>query len=369
MQLLLDIATLRLCSVIAASAFAAVFLLLWAAHPGERHWPCWAASLGGYATVLVGFAAATDHRVIAVLFAALGMTSTLVLVGVRQLEEPRDPAWLWALGLAPGVGYALPLLALGLHPDEAAAWPCRFAASLGLAANTAAIGSILLFGRQAVPGWGGRIAGAALLGYLPAYAVDMAVEVMQRGSLGIAILLPMLADQLLLGVMNLGLLAMLSERAQARLRALAELDPLTGALNRAGLATRMPAAPPAGTAVILIDVDHFKALNDHHGHAAGDAVLAALVAAVRVRLPSPRDLVVRLGGDEFAVVLRDTTLPEALALAERIRTARPEAGLPFWTMSLGVAMSLPEERTLAETMARADRTLYHAKQTGRDRAA
>ncbi|MET7248269.1 GGDEF domain-containing protein [Methylobacterium sp. EM32] len=366
-----DIATLRLCSSLATSAFAAVFLVLWAGRRDETHWPCWAAGAAAYAAILAGFAASTHPLVTALLFAALGITGTLILAGVQLFEGRRGaPAWLWGLGLAPGLAYALPLAGLGLDIGEAAAWPCRLLATLLIAINTAVVGGILLFGRAAVPSRGRRIAGVAQLGYLPSYAAGLAFEAIGLGSLELAALLPMLSDQLLLGLLNLGLLAMPGERAQARLRLLAERDPLTGAVNRAGLAAGMPGAPPAGTAVVLIDVDHFKALNDGHGHAAGDAVLKALVSLVTVRLPSPRDLVVRLGGDEFAVVLRGTTLPEALALAERVRIApREMPGSPAWTVSLGVALSRPDDRTLADTMARADDALYRAKATGRDRAA
>ncbi|MGE7417086.1 GGDEF domain-containing protein [Methylobacterium tarhaniae] len=366
-----DITTLRLCSVLATSAFAAVFLVLCAGRRGETHWPCWAASAGGYAVILICFSVDSHPLVTAALFAALGATITLLLDGVRRFEVGRGvPLRLWALGLSPGLAYALPLLFLGLSPGDAGAWPCRLLGTALTAVNTAIVGGLLFLGRSHAPSLGRRIAAVALFGYLPSYAAGLFFEATGIGSIKLAALLPMLSDQLLLGVLYLGLLAMPGERAQARLRLLAERDPLTGALNRAGLAARLPGAPPVGTAVILIDVDHFKTLNDGHGHAVGDAVLKALVAAVTARLPSSRDLVVRLGGDEFAIVLRGTALPQAQALAEGVRAAsRAVPGLPDWTVSLGVAMSRPEDRALAETMARADAALYHAKQTGRDRAA
>ncbi len=366
-----DIATLRLCSVLATSAFAAVFLVLWAGRRGETHWPCWAASAGGYAVILIGFAVDSHPLVTAALFSGLGTTITLLLDGVRRFEEGRGvPVRLWALGLSPGLAYALPLLCLGLSPGDAGAWPCRLLAMALTAVNTAIVGGILFLDRGSVPSRGRRIAAVALFGYLPSYAAGLFFEATGIGTIKLAALLPMLSDQLLLGVLYLGLLAMPGERAQARLRLLAERDPLTGALNRAGLAARMPGAPPAGTAVILVDLDHFKALNDGHGHAVGDAVLKALVAVVTVRLASPRDLVVRLGGDEFAIVLHGTNPAEARAFAERVRTAsRDVPGLPVWTVSLGVALARTEDRSLDETIARADEALYRAKQTGRDRAA
>ncbi|AWN55275.1 diguanylate cyclase [Methylobacterium sp. 17Sr1-1] len=90
------------------------------------------------------------------------------------------------------------------------------------------------------------------------------------------------------------------------------------------------------------------------GAAAYAAILAGFAASthhlVTARLPSPRDLAVRLGGDGFAIAPREVP------------------GLPAWTASLGVALSRPDDRTLADTMARADGALYRAKATGRDRA-
>lgn len=366
-----DISTLRLCSVLATSAFAAVFLVLWSGRRNEAHWPCWAASSGGYAAILICFAVDSHPLVTAALFAGLGATITLLLDGVRRFEEGRGvPVRLWALGLSPGLAYALPLLALGLSPGEARAWPCRLLATAATAVNTATVAGLLLLGRSQAPSLGRRIAAVALFGYLPSYAAALVCEATGSGTIALTALLPMLSDQLLLGVLYLGLLAMPGERAQARLRLLAERDPLTGALNRAGLSARVPGAPPPGTAVILVDLDHFKALNDGHGHAVGDAVLKALVAVVTVRLPSPRDLVVRLGGDEFAVVLHGIDPAAARAFAERVRTAcRDVPGLPAWTVSLGVTLARMEDRSLDETIARADGALYRAKETGRDRAA
>ncbi|MFE1602054.1 GGDEF domain-containing protein [Methylobacterium sp. ID0610] len=364
MVVLPDLATLQLCSAVASTAFALMFLALWQGRRAERHWLCWAAGALGYVLVVAGFALTGQAGARALFYAGLGTTNGLILMGVRLFDgRPAVPRWLPWLSAAPGLAYALPLpFAAGAE----AAWACRVGGMLALAANMGIVGGILLWGHARVPTRGRRIAGAACLGYLPSYAIGLAAEF---GGVqpGLATLLPLLSDQLLLPVLNFGLMVMPGERAQEELRTAALKDSLTGAWNRAGLRARTAATPLRRAAIILIDVDHFKALNDRFGHATGDAVLTALAAGVAARLPGPEDLVARLGGDEFVVVLHDTTLARAQRFAEEVRAATPrDPGLPPWTVSLGVAMNAGG---LDESMARADRALYRAKASGRDRAA
>ncbi|MFN7664014.1 MAG: GGDEF domain-containing protein, partial [Inhella sp.] len=143
-------------------------------------------------------------------------------------------------------------------------------------------------------------------------------------------------------------------------------DPLTGALNRRGLATALATSAwrdPAQPAVaVLIDADHFKAVNDTHGHAVGDAVLVRLVRLMQ-GLARQGDLVVRLGGEEFLLLLPHTERAGGLAVAERLRHAvarddwqRLAAGLAV-TASLGLAAWGPGE-ALDDALARADAALY-----------
>ncbi len=153
-----------------------------------------------------------------------------------------------------------------------------------------------------------------------------------------------------------------------RLRRLAETDSLTGLLNRHALERVLPATG-AGDAVVMLDVDHFKDVNDRHGHAAGDRALADLADAVRasVRL---EDHVVRYGGEEILVVLPSSTAPAALETAERVRaciaaSVRVE-GEPI-AVSAGVTVRRPGE-SRESLLARVDEALYAAKRAGRDRA-
>jgi diguanylate cyclase (GGDEF)-like protein len=112
--------------------------------------------------------------------------------------------------------------------------------------------------------------------------------------------------------------------------------------------------------VALIDLDNFKAFNDQHGHQAGDRLLKAAGAAWWANLRKT-DLLVRYGGEEFAVLLPDCGLDDAMAIAERLRTAQPEG-----TCSIGVA-AWDADETEDELLRRADEAMYAAKASGRNR--
>jgi diguanylate cyclase (GGDEF)-like protein len=129
----------------------------------------------------------------------------------------------------------------------------------------------------------------------------------------------------------------------------------------------------ASVAVLMIDLDHFKLINDTYGHLVGDKVLAAVVAALRLAI-RPGDLVGRFGGEEFTVLLARATLPEAMAAAtrinDRIRTLhlrRVDDATPRVTASIGVAIFGHHGLDLGDLLSAADNALYEAKRAGRDR--
>lgn len=160
-----------------------------------------------------------------------------------------------------------------------------------------------------------------------------------------------------------------------RQRAEAILDPLTGLLNRKALAGRFAelgeqaALTGEPVALVLVDVDHFKAVNDEHGHERGDAVLKEVAYAMRRSLRS-FELVYRLGGDEFLIVLPGAELGLAHELAGRVREAlelaRP-GGLAI-TVSVGVA-SARGSVSFEDLYREVDDALYRAKGAGRNRVA
>lgn len=145
-------------------------------------------------------------------------------------------------------------------------------------------------------------------------------------------------------------------------------DTLTGLLNRRGLdeALALLQAQEAPTAVVVIDVDHFKRINDRHGHAAGDRALQALAHIMREGSRGG-DTLARAGGEEFVMLLPGATLAAAVAIAERLRerVAGHQVAAPI-TISAGVARYPEHGATLEAVFQRADRTLYYAKNHGRD---
>ncbi|HVU02622.1 MAG TPA: GGDEF domain-containing protein [Polyangiaceae bacterium] len=168
------------------------------------------------------------------------------------------------------------------------------------------------------------------------------------------------------------------ERVMQRLYDSSMRDPLTGAENRRSMDQRLEAEIAFARrhqrplAVILVDIDFFKAINDRHGHQAGDEVLRAVALMIRTQLRT-EDVFARYGGEEFAVVLRDTALPEGVLVAERIReriartpidVTGPGIGV---TVSAGVAtLQCVGAPSGSELIAAADRRLYRAKALGRN---
>jgi len=168
-------------------------------------------------------------------------------------------------------------------------------------------------------------------------------------------------------------------RFENELVRLATTDSLTGLPNRrhfletAGreLVRLRRYARPA--TVLMLDVDHFKRINDTHGHAEGDEALKAVAATCR-RTLRDSDLTGRLGGEEFAVLLPETAFPEALDVAERLRAALAEIPVPVsgagdrhLTVSVGVSPCVPQDASIEQSLGRADLALYRAKERGRNR--
>jgi len=165
-----------------------------------------------------------------------------------------------------------------------------------------------------------------------------------------------------------------NERLIERLDVLVHTDPLTGALNRQGLReVLMKRLHVAGRvdeemAVVFMDIDHFKQVNDRHGHDAGDEVLRRFAGVIRNVVRSS-DKLVRWGGEEFLLLCSDTTREHAATMAEKLRGALPAQPWPHGlrvTSSFGVTSLKPEE-DIGAAIKRADGALYVAKANGRNR--
>jgi diguanylate cyclase (GGDEF)-like protein len=174
------------------------------------------------------------------------------------------------------------------------------------------------------------------------------------------------------------LLAMSKERTELRHKTAAMIDPLTGLLNRrafladAEALLRRQIARDRPIGVLLIDLDHFKSINDRFGHAVGDKVLQVFAKTAGASLHQT-DLIGRLGGEEFTVVLADASRDNAFLVADRLRSAfAADAAMLDGqaldaTASIGVSVIVDPQQDLAQLITLADQALYLAKARGRNR--
>jgi diguanylate cyclase len=164
-------------------------------------------------------------------------------------------------------------------------------------------------------------------------------------------------------------------QSQRQLRFLADTDALTEVPNRRHfyeLATKTLAlTAPGKAAIVMFDIDHFKQINDLYGHAEGDEALREVARCTRETLRT-RDVAGRIGGDEFAMLLPETTVEEAFAVASRVAErldAAQQAVHPGLALSLSVGVVLARDgENIADALRRADQALYEAKRQGRNRA-
>ena len=176
-------------------------------------------------------------------------------------------------------------------------------------------------------------------------------------------------------VILLATLAVHQWRSTRRMRKLAMTDELTGVPNRRAVLSRLapllqqPVA--ASCAMLIIDIDHFKSINDQHGHAEGDEALKAVARELRAEVREPA-FIGRLGGEEFLVVVPGADFDKANRLAERFRETVMGIDTRRWlmdrriTVSIGVTMAKPSGDTPSSMLQRADAALYEAKRAGRN---
>lgn len=174
-------------------------------------------------------------------------------------------------------------------------------------------------------------------------------------------------------LLSISMVLMASDRLRTEMEHLATHDSLTNALTRRHMdeacEKELERCRRHGhsMALLMMDLDHFKMVNDTYGHQAGDQVLINLVTKVNALLRQP-DHLGRYGGEEFLVLLPETSLEEAVAVAERIRAvcALPDQG-PSCTVSIGVTTKQQDSDTVEALIARADTAMYRAKANGRNR--
>lgn len=301
----------------------------------------------------------------------------LLLIGLRQYLRLGQP---WALaGTVVFVGMVLSALFVALYPSPAARLGVRvvgIAVLMGAAVwSLRSVGEGALRGvRLFLQGACGLIAGLAVLRLL---AILLPVD--PARVLPFINLASMVTTLSVLAVIC-GLVLLMTARMNEALLQLTIRDPLTGVFNRRGLddamATVLSFAKRVGrpVSVLACDIDHFKRVNDTHGHARGDEVLREFAQLLSDSFHQG-ELVGRLGGEEFVVVLPGADAAGALREAERLRTrvaahrfAVGEAAITV-TVSIGVATAPASQVSWAELIARADEALYEAKSQGRNRCA
>jgi diguanylate cyclase (GGDEF)-like protein len=154
-------------------------------------------------------------------------------------------------------------------------------------------------------------------------------------------------------------------------------DPLTGLFNRRAFRSALEGrsldrGESPTDCVAVLDIDHFKSVNDSHGHAAGDEVLRGFARVAR-RMVREHDFIARIGGEEFAILFPDTSVEQAMLICERLRAEIARSSLPAGTevvkitVSGGVAML--EHKGFEHALENADLALYSAKRNGRDQLA
>ena len=335
-------------------------------------------------------------------FAASALTQTARAIAIG-VDAPRT---VWAIGHLGGV-YAALLLLLGLrvYLGRPLNWrlPVAFAATVSVASFSlvswvgALWPSLLLTllatatltapaARDALQAWRAQH-GFPMLLLAGDLIVSAAVEVVRS-----IVVTPLFVDSRELSthynaiglLMTIGLvigqalamLMLLQDRALRQIERLIEVDVLTGLLNRRGFEERLRRLVQRGGAhppvLAVLDLDHFKRINDVHGHAVGDAVLSGIGERLRETL-RPLDLAVRLGGEEFAVMWAQPDEGGEARMGERLREvigSRPfatGAGPLAVTVSVGIARASGPQEAPESLFRRADAALYAAKHAGRDR--
>ncbi|CUX10374.1 GGDEF domain-containing protein [Agrobacterium fabrum] len=327
-------------------------------------------------------------------FAAMTVGSTLAGYGEWKILSPA----LWELGsvLFGIAGYALiwlglktlsdgrfvnrktilftclvAMLAIGVALQVAGNNAFRAALFNGCAALAYLGGACVLFARWRKEPLLSRLALGAITGVSGLISLAVMKSVLFPGYASINLVTAFFFIIMLNFAISLFVMMLVAERSERKLLVLANTDPLTGVKNRRFFFQTMPAAPDPADAAMLLDIDHFKSINDRFGHAVGDSVLQEVARRIGGSIRGG-DVLARYGGEEFIIFLPGAGVDKACMIGERIRDAVAInevdcGGLRVGvTISIGVATTGDMRCDLQMLAEKADRALYRAKTEGRN---
>lgn len=376
----LDFGTLQVASIVSRIAFTSVFLVTLLRHPREIYFAVWASAL--VSSLTASFLMLGDPPGVplgaakgAVVYVLYGASLAVSWVGLRLFHErPLRLPQAVMLALGPGLLYG-GLTGLGVSVE----W-CFTALFGSLAVSTGLCAVEILRTPIKERLWTQYTVLSGFVGYTAIFLVSILVihVASERVSTPESGVYALLFDQWCGVFIQVGYLAMVSERAHVRISRLADTDPLTGLPNRRGLAAALDRRAATQNralsgAVLVIDIDHFKSINDTYGHESGDRVLADVAARLQGVMRAD-DIVARWGGEEFLAVLERAGDAAAVRVAERLREAVSgrsfalDGGSIAVTVSIGASVMAAGEAKIDAAVARADTALYAAKRDGRNRA-
>ncbi|MFG1371164.1 GGDEF domain-containing protein [Xanthobacter oligotrophicus] len=365
-------------NVAVAGLFAASYATIAFVYPGRNRGPIWfAACYGlGMVTPLAQFGLAYTAWIAffgALIFLSLAFALLLLVPALAVFYGSRTP---WpVVGAIAALTLLLPVIRSGL-PYHPLTYQLMYQAPFTLAVAASAWVVLCNSPRQR-----SDLVLAGILVLLAAHFPVKAYLLVQMGTARSAkyidttyALVSQVSSGILLLALGLILLLKSVQEVVRESQIAAETDILSGLLNRRGFddrSARVIARARANgwpVALLILDIDHFKVVNDTFGHSTGDAAIRAFAALLSRTMPQPA-LIARRGGEEFAVLLDRTGVEAARLQAEAVRLAtltHVEDGLPRLTVSIGVA-GLAPAYLLREAMERADAALYEAKRTGRNK--
>lgn len=371
----LDQQTMFMVNALLLIVFAVAFAFAGLGHNDRRYWTFLVASNVIFAAAFVFFARHINGTPEALL-----LPNCLLVIGLglrwRAVRtffgHNSSSAWFLALGLFVALALLLsPLLGRGLI----------FGLTNGvIAAQILAIIISIILEREQLPSrWGlvfayGAVAASSLLRVVQGLFLDRGMDNLLPADIFLD--LNLIAATIHISASGAFSLSLAYERSVASLRETALRDPLTGLYNRWSIQD-LPelikrAGAPKEAALVLLDIDHFKAVNDNHGHAAGDQAIKRCAQLIR-RVFQKDDLIARIGGEEFIILLPGKNIRHASRLAETLRKAIEDEPMLFQgkdirlTASFGISHGSLNAHSFTHLLEKADACLYQAKNAGRNR--